>query len=118
MTLMVVWIVILLILYGLLLIILIFNIVQYLIRQGRFKTFHIAFFYATSFCIVIIRILYFSYVLAYLFEWQNDKSLCPWLQLNIIDNFGVYCELILGVQQVSMMVDLNLMIRFSSLDPN
>ena len=34
-----------------------------------------------------------------------------------IDNVGVYCELILGIQQVFMMIDLNLMLRFTALDP-
>ena len=94
---MVVWILVLLLLYMLVFALLIYNIIQYLFRQGRFKTFHIGFFYSISICIVLMRIAYFSMVLIYLIQWKSDKMLCPYLNLNVIDDYGVYLELILGI---------------------
>ena len=41
--------------------------------------------------------------------------LCPQLRLNNVDNIGVYSELILGIQQMSMMIDLTLMVKLSAL---
>ena len=68
-------------------------------------------FYAVSIAIMALRTAYFSLVLAYLSEWQNHQSLCPYRSLNNVDNFSVYCDLALGVQTMSMMVDLALNVR-------
>ena len=97
MALMVVFCLILIVLYLFVFAILVFNIIQYLIRQGRFKTFHIGFFYSISLCITIFRIAYFSSIIAYLMKWKDEKDLCPYFYLNTVDDYGVYLELILGI---------------------
>ena len=95
----------------LVLLLLFINTYLFLIRQKRYKVFYMSLFYAVSIAIMVLRTAYFSLVLAYLSEWQNHQSLCPYRSLNNVDNFSVYCDLALGVQTMSMMVDLALNVK-------
>ena len=112
--LLVVSIIIMLSIYALLSAILLYNLYNYLIKQERYKTFHIIFFYFLSFAVIILRVAFFSLTLRFLYQ-VKDKAVDPPVATDNIDNFATYFELILGMQQLCSMVELNLMIKFSSL---
>ena len=95
--LLVVSITIMLVIYVLLLFLLCYNVIQYVIRQKRYKVFHLTFFYIMSFAIVSLRIIFFSLILEFLFV-AKGKALYPPNDIGYIDNFATYTELILGIQ--------------------
>ena len=101
--------------YVLLLSLLIHNVVQYVIRQGRYKTFHISFFYLLSFAVLSLRIVFFSMAGKFLGEHTAGVVNEPGQNLDNVDNFATYTEMILGTQQLCSMIELNLMIRWSTL---
>ena len=93
------------------LIFLFYNTVQFLIRQQRYKVLYLSLFYAISITIITLRVLYFSVILVYLRAWNRNQKLCPYRSLNNIDNFAAYFDLTLGIQTMSMMIDLALMVK-------
>ena len=70
-------------------------------------------FYLLSFSIIILRIAFFSLIVNFLQDAEG-KALIPPNAIGNIDNFATYTELLLGIQQLSSMIELNLMLRYSS----
>ena len=64
-----------------------------------------------SIAIVVLRIAYFILILVYLYYWEGHQTQCPYRSLNNIDNFAAYFDLILGIQTMSMMIDLSLNVK-------
>ena len=105
-------IIVMLTLYGLLFIGVIFNIYRYVIRQQRFKTFHIVSFYVLTSIIIILRSIFFA-----ILDYRVTKEEESLFTKNImdLDNFATYCELTLGVQQLCSMAELYCLIRVIAL---
>ena len=82
--------------YAVLLVFLLHNLWKYVIKQKRYKTFHITFFYILSFTVIIFRVTFFSLVLQFLIQ-VNGKQLTPPVKIDDVDNFTTYFELILGM---------------------
>ena len=72
------------------------NLWKYVIKQKRYKTFHITFFYVLSFTVITLRATFFSMVLKFLIQ-VNDEELLPPGKIEDVDNFTTYFELILGI---------------------
>ena len=88
-----------------------YNTVKFLLFQKRYKVMYISLFYALSIIIMMLRVAYFILILVYLNEWEGDEKRCPYRNLNNVDNYCVYFDLILGIQTMSMMVDLSLNVK-------
>ena len=111
-TLLVVEIGIILFFYFLQLLILGYNISKFIIGQGRYKVFHLSFFYSLSSIIIICRITFFVIILDFLSRQTTDNI--P-QRIDILDNFTIFFELSLGIQQLFSIIELHLMLQFSQL---
>ena len=60
---------------------------------------------------MVFRVSYFVLVMVYLKDWEHHQTRCPYRSLNNVDNFSVYCDLVLGIQTMSMMIDLSLNVK-------
>ena len=49
---------------------LIYNLIIYVIYQGRYKTFHITWFYIFAGCIVVLRMINFTYLMILLVDQE------------------------------------------------
>ena len=104
-------------LFFLLFMLLVYNIVQYVIRQRRYKIFHIMWFYIFAMTVVVLRCLCYIMLIKYLITLQNAEGPTKHVTHNIdvIDNFAAFFELILGVQQLCSVMELTQMVTLSSL---
>ena len=64
-----------------------------------------------SISIMVFRVSYFVLVMVYLKDWEHHQTRCPYRSLNNVDKFSVYCDLVLGIQTMSMMIDLALNVK-------
>ena len=87
----------LILIHTLVLALLIYNTIQFLARQRRYKIVYLSLFYLISISIMALRVAYFVLVVLYLSEWANDTTMCPRRRLNNVDNISVYCDLALGI---------------------
>ena len=104
-------------LFALLFMLLVYNIVQYVIRQRRYKIFHIMWFYIFAFTVVVLRCLCYIMLIKYLISLQNVESTTGRVtrRIDVVDNFAAFFELILGVQQLCSVMELTQMVKLSSL---
>ena len=81
----------------------IYNIVVYVVKQQRYKTFHIAWFYIFASCVVVLRLVNFSYLMVLLVNGYYAASIedidnQPFINVRGVDNYATFFELILGLQ--------------------
>ena len=110
-SLLIVEIAIILFFYLLQLLFLCYNTYAFLINQMRYKIFHLTFFYALSFIIVFCRIVFFALILKFLSQHTEGEDVPQ--EIDIIDNFAIFFELALGIQQFFSIVELRLMLYYS-----
>ena len=96
-TLLVVQIGVILFFYLVLLSILCYNLYAFIIGQKRYKVFHLSFFYALSFIILVSRIVFFAIILEFLSRQRPPGEEVPH-RIDILDNFAIFFELALGIQ--------------------
>lgn len=87
------------------------NVALYLIGQRRCKCLHIAYFYILTILIVALRLVWFSMILYVTCNYVDNYSLRD--PIFKVDVAATYLELLLGIQQVSQMFELYLMIKTS-----
>ena len=87
--------------YALLLAFLVHNVVRFVVMQKRYRFFHIAYFYILVTFIVIMRVAWFSLVLADTRDSDarsegklTDKEM---IRIFYIDCFASYAELLIGI---------------------
>ena len=88
------------------------NIVRYVYRQKRFRFFHISCFYVLVTLVIICRVAWMGLILAETrgAHYFTDKEKA---KIFGVDVTATYLELLLGIQQVSSMQELYLMIKKS-----
>ena len=96
MTLLVVQIGVILFFYLVLLLILCYNLFAFIIGQKRYKVFHLSFFYALSFIILVSRIVFFAIILDFL-SWQKPACTHVPNKIDVVDSFAIFFELGLGI---------------------
>ena len=83
--------------YIVLIIVIAHNIVNFLIKQQRYKSFHITLIYLLTSFVVVVRIVWFSMILCVTTQpaafYTNDVRSA----LEITDAVATYCELFLGI---------------------
>ena len=72
------------------------NVVNFLIRQRRFKSLHLTYFYVLSSIIIFLRMAWFSLILVVTTEWLNIDSHVKHA-VEITDAVATYGELLLGI---------------------
>ena len=97
MTLLVVQIGVILFFYLVLLVILCYNLFAFIMGQKRYKVFHLSFFYALSFIILVLRIVFFAIILNFLSKQYPPCKDVPYI-IDIVDSFAIFFELALGIQ--------------------
>ena len=86
--------------YFLLFCVLFYNTRRFLIKQLRYKFFHIVIFYVLAYFILVLRILFFGAIWLNVNAVENDKCKEETKTLNevgVIDKLATYLELTLGV---------------------
>ena len=111
-TLLVVQIGVILFFYLVLLLILCYNLYAFIIGQKRYKVFHLSFFYALAFIILVSRIVFFAIILEFLSQQNPPCTDVPY-RIDIVDSFAIFFELALGIQQLFSIIELNLMLQYS-----
>ena len=92
------------------------NIVQFVYKQRRYRFFHIAYFYILLPLIIVMRMVWFAMILSLTYKYINATDhQFETIKENIFifDVSATYLELLLGIQQVSSMFELYLMISVS-----
>ena len=75
------------------------NIVRFVIRQKRWKSFHIAYFYVLVPFIIIVRLSWFTSILVVTYYYDsisNNYDLKE--EIFVLDVSATYLELLLGIQ--------------------
>lgn len=100
---------------GCLLAYVIVNTKKYIVRQGRYKEFHISLFYLLATLMLSLRLLQFMLTIAY-YHGAGDHH----LKHNIynICILASFCEGIIGLQQLCALVEVELMIKFKQTESN
>ena len=89
------------------------NVVRFVIKQRRYKFFHIVYFYILVALIILTRVVWFAFMLQDVEAGSKFKKADA--EIGISDCLATYLELLLGIQQVSSMYELYLMIKTSIL---
>ena len=87
----------------------IYNIVQYVIRQKKYKEFHIAFFYSLAVLVISMRVVQFV-LETFVFQIDNDGEKPRFEEFLIL--FPSIMVGLLSVQQLSTMVELYVNLLF------
>ena len=91
------------------------NCFKYLVRQGRYKEFHITFFYLLAFATLAIRIIQFTMTVAY---YHGAGRHVMTRQISALVVASSFLEGTLGLQQLCAMVDVQLMIKYHQTGSN
>ena len=86
------------------------NICNYVIKQKRYRTFQVSYFYILAVLIVFARVIFFSMLLVVVTDTETTSDSMS-ENTDRVDNYATYLELVLGVQQLSTMTELYLMVR-------
>ena len=92
------------------------NIVQFVYKQRRYRFFHIVYFYILLPLIIVMRMVWFAMILSLTYKYinaTNHEFETIKENIFIFDVSATYLELLLGIQQVSSMFELYLMISVS-----
>ena len=118
------------ILYGFLLFVATYNTYCFVFGSNRYQNFHITYFYVLVYLVVILRLLWLSLILyvidnnsSYLtFEIDSDGKTINELvsgamksAIYYADVVATYLELLIGIQQISSMFELYLMIKSTAI---
>ena len=92
------------------------NNVRHIVKTEKYKNFHMTFFYLMAYAIIMARILFFGAIVEFImYQLDSDRGIQVPTLINTIDSIATYTELILGFQQMCSMIELYLMLRFSTL---
>lgn len=101
--------------------VLLHNIIRFVYMQRRYRFFHIAYFYMLVTLIVLMRVIWFAFILIITTKDQlGELSIEQQQAIFLADVMATYLELLLGIQQACSMFELFLMIRKSvlSIEPS
>ena len=102
--------------YLLILMALIYNVVIYLVKQGRYKVFLVSVFYASSIAVIVARMVYFS---AILYQFYSSPLVRMFELINNSFFVSTYFKIIMGFYQAASMIELGLRVKASvDLDPD
>ena len=65
-------------------------------------------FYCLSFVIIVMRLLFFSFIFRAALSSDRERNLVDMKTQNTIDQITTYLELMLGLQQLFQMIELYL----------
>ena len=89
-----------------------YNTVRFLFKERRYKNFHIAYFYLLVYCIIALRTLWLSLILAVVNDNSDPATSqyqlsghSEWL-IKYSDVAATYLELLMGFQQACSMFEL------------
>ena len=85
--------------YVILLGFILYNIWTYVLKQKRYLTFQVSYFYILAVLIVFARVTFFSMLLVVVTNTESDVD-SESENTDRVDNYATYLELILGVQQL------------------
>ena len=87
------------------------NTVRFLSQGERYKNFHITYFYVLVYLVIILRIVWLSFILDAISMYPDSSEKYNPHSIFELDVIATYLELLIGIQQTGSMFELYLMIK-------